>query len=227
MTLPFDPIERSHEIEQIVMCGDKRMYYRFRFAKFYGGVATADTIGCNLLCCYCWNFSRNLNPGKSGVFYSPSQVSGKLLGLAERHSCDQFRISGAEPILGKESAQHLAEVIKHVDGHFIVETNGVMLGADQSLIEILEPLPNIHVRLCIKAHHGLDFEKITGAKADGFACQLMAAESLKKARIEHSIAIMAPFVDPRKLPCHVHEVEELISYKSTLKNLKQRGISIH
>jgi uncharacterized Fe-S cluster-containing radical SAM superfamily protein len=163
---------------------------------------------------------------KSGEFYSPSEVAGRLLGLAEKHGCDQFRISGAEPILGKASAQHLAEVIKRVDGHFIIETNGVMLGADQSLIEILELLPNIHVRLCIKAHHGLDFEKITGAKAEGFAYQLLAAESLKKARIEHSIAIMAPFVDPRKLPCQVHEVEELISYRSTERNLRMRGLNL-
>ena len=62
MILPFDPIQRSREVEQIVMYDDKRMYYRFRFANFYGGIVTADAIGCNLLCAYCWNYSRNLNP---------------------------------------------------------------------------------------------------------------------------------------------------------------------
>jgi uncharacterized Fe-S cluster-containing radical SAM superfamily protein len=44
-----------------------------------------------------------------------------------------------------------------------------MLGYDPNIIEILKPLSRIHVRLCAKAHHGLDFEKITGAKAEGFA----------------------------------------------------------
>ena len=101
-----------------------------------------------------------------------------------------------------------------------------MLGADSSLIAILEHLPRVHVRLCIKAHHGLDFEKITGAKAEGFAYQIMAAEALRTARIKHSIAVMHPFVDPNRLPCYVHEVEDLISYKSTEKNLRLRGISL-
>jgi uncharacterized Fe-S cluster-containing radical SAM superfamily protein len=223
LAFPFDPIQRSSEVEKIVMKGDKRRYYRFRYAKFYGGIVTADAIGCNLLCAYCWNYSRNINPSKSREFYSPSEVAGKLLGLAKRHDCDQFRISGAEPILGRASAQHLAEVIKQVDGAFIVETNGVALGADPSLIAILAPLPNIHIRLAIKAHNGLDFEKITGANAMGFAYQLLAAEYLRKAKISHTIAVMHPFVDPNKLPCQVHEVEDLISYKSTLKNLRQRG----
>jgi uncharacterized Fe-S cluster-containing radical SAM superfamily protein len=126
--------------------------------------------------------------------------------------------------LGRASALHLAEIIRRVEAPFIVETNGIMLGADPSLIEILEPLPLIHVRLCIKAHHGLDFEKITGAKVEGFAYQLKAAEALKKARISHTIAVMHPFVDPRRLHCRVDEVEDLISYKSTDKNLRERGL---
>jgi uncharacterized Fe-S cluster-containing radical SAM superfamily protein len=89
---PFDPIQRSKDVESLVMQGDKRRYYRFRYAKFYGGIVTADAIGCNLLCAYCWNYSRNLNPAKAGTFYSPSEVAGKLLGLAEKRGCDQFRI---------------------------------------------------------------------------------------------------------------------------------------
>ncbi len=226
LDLPFDPIQQSHEVEKIVMQGDKRRYYRFRYAKFYGGIVTADAIGCNLLCAYCWGYSRNLNPSWSGEFYSPSEVAGKLLGLAERRECHQFRPSGAEPILGRASALHLAEVIKGVGGSFIIETNGVMLGADPTLVEILKPLHNIHVRLCIKAHNGLDFEKITGAKAEGFANQLRTVEILGRARVSHSVAVMAPFVDPNRLPCQVDEVEDLISYKSTEKNLRQRGLTM-
>jgi uncharacterized Fe-S cluster-containing radical SAM superfamily protein len=77
--------------------------------------------------------------------------------------------------------------------------------------------------ILVKAHNGLDFEKITGAKAEGFDYQLLAIERLRKASINCSIAVMAPFVDPNKLPCHVHEIEDLILYKSTEKNLRQRG----
>ncbi len=224
--IPFDSIQRSIEVEQIVMEGDKRRYYRFRYAKFYGGIITADAVGCNLLCAYCWNYSRNLNPSRYGEFYSPSEVAGKLLELSEKRRCTQFRISGAEPILGRASALHLADVIEQTDGSFVIETNGVMLGADPSLIEILKPLPHIHMRLCIKAHDGADFERITGASAEGFAYQVRAEESLRKARMHFSIAVMTPFVDPRKLAVGVSEVEDLILYKSTKKRLGERGLPV-
>jgi uncharacterized Fe-S cluster-containing radical SAM superfamily protein len=220
----FDPLQRSKKVEQIVMQGDKRRYYRFRFADFYGGIITGDQVGCSLCCAYCYAYSRNLNPTKSGTFYDPSEVAGKLLGLAEKHDCDQFRVSGAEPILGRASALHLAGVIRRVDGHFTIETNAIMIGADPTLIDILKPLPNVHVRLCIKAHNGLDFERITGAKADGFAYQLMAVEALRQARISHTIAVMGNFVDYRRLDCRVDEVEDLILYRETKKNLKRSGL---
>jgi uncharacterized Fe-S cluster-containing radical SAM superfamily protein len=163
-------------------------------------------------------------PSMSGEYNSPSGVASKLLGLAEKHDCDQYRVSGAESILGRASALHLVEVIKRVDGNFVIETNGIMLGADPTLISILKPLPHVHVRLCIKAHHGLDFERITGAKPDGFAYQLIAVEALREARISHTIAVMHPFVDPNRLAFQVHEVEDLIRYKATEKNLRERGI---
>ena len=222
--IPFDSIQRSIEVEQIVMEGDKRRYYRFRYAKFYGGIVTADAVGCNLLCAYCWNYSRNLNPSRYGEFYSPYEVAGKLLELSEKRRCSQFRISGAEPILGRASALHLADVISQVDGNFIIETNGVMLGADSSLIEVLKPLPHVHVRLCVKAHSGSDFEKITGAQAESFDYQLKAEKALRDARMHYSVAVMTPFVNPRKLPHGVSEVEDLILYKSTKKRLMERGI---
>ena len=53
---PFDPIQRSKDIESLVMQGNARHYYRFRYAKFYGSIVTADAVGCNLLCAYCWNY---------------------------------------------------------------------------------------------------------------------------------------------------------------------------
>jgi uncharacterized Fe-S cluster-containing radical SAM superfamily protein len=225
LELPFDPIKRSLDIEKVVIRCDSRRYYRFRYAKFYGGIATADAVGCNLLCAYCWNYSRNLEPSKSGALYNPEEVATRLRAIAERRDCDQYRISGAEPILGTASMAHLADAIRRIDGSFIVETNGLMLGYDKSLIDALSPLP-VHVRLCIKAHSGLDFEKITGARAECLSYQIKAAENLKDARIDHSIAVMSPFVDPSKLPVPVDEEEDLILYKSVEGNLKRRGVEL-
>ena len=107
---PFDPIKRSHDVEQIVMQGDKRMYYRFRYARFYGGVVTADAVGCCLSCAYCWNYDKNEQPEGKGKFYSPSQVAKKLVDLSSKNGCTTFRISGCEPFLGKASRDHLFKV---------------------------------------------------------------------------------------------------------------------
>jgi uncharacterized Fe-S cluster-containing radical SAM superfamily protein len=225
LELPFDPIQHSLDVEKVVMRGGSRRYYRFRYAKFYGGIATADAVGCNLLCAYCWNYSRNLEPSNAGAFYTPEKVATRLKAIAEKRDCDQYRISGAEPILGTASVDHLVDVIRRIDGSFIVETNGLMLGYDASLVDALSP-PPVHVRLCIKAHSSLNFEKITGARAEYFLYQIKAAENLRDARISHSIAVMSPFVDPSKLPIPVDEVEDLILYKSIVGNLKRRGFEL-
>jgi uncharacterized Fe-S cluster-containing radical SAM superfamily protein len=220
---PFDPIQRSKDVESFVMQGDKRRYYRFRFAKFYGGIVTADAVGCNLLCTYCWNYSRNKNPTKAGDFYSPIEVAEKLQAISEKNNCTQFRISGAEPLLGRISASHLAEVIRLVDGHFIVETNGIAIGHDISLLDLLRPL-KCHIRLTIKGDDPQSFQKITGALGETFKYQLQAVDAIRKAKISLSVAVMTQFVDSNKLPCRVDEEEDLIMYQSTERNIQKRGL---
>ena len=49
---PFDPFERALEIEKMVMDGRRRKCYRFRYSRHYGGIVTADAVGCNILCAY-------------------------------------------------------------------------------------------------------------------------------------------------------------------------------
>jgi uncharacterized Fe-S cluster-containing radical SAM superfamily protein len=190
---PFDPVQRSKEVESLVMQGDKRRYYRFRFAKFYGGIVTADAVGCNLLCAYCWNYSRNLNPETAGDYYSPIEVAKKLQAISEKNNCTQFRVSGAEPILGRTSAQHLAEVIRLVDGHFIIETNGIAIGHDISLLDLLQPL-KCHIRLTIKGDYLESFQKVTGALGENFYYQLQAVEAIRKEKISLNVAVRSSLI---------------------------------
>ena len=49
LDIPFDPIKRAAEIESMVMRDNRRLYYRFRSSRYYGGVVTADTIGCKVI----------------------------------------------------------------------------------------------------------------------------------------------------------------------------------
>ncbi|RLB07806.1 MAG: hypothetical protein DRG50_01655 [Deltaproteobacteria bacterium] len=104
LRLPFNPLQRAEEVEELVMKGQKRKYYRFRPARYYGGIATADLVGCNLLCAYCWNYDRNLEPSKcEGWYYSHTEVAERLLAIARRKGFNRIRLTGAEPILGERS----------------------------------------------------------------------------------------------------------------------------
>ena len=78
LTFPFDPIVRAAKTEDLVMHEGTRLYYRFRASQFYGGIATADAVGCSFLCAYCWNYDRHLHPDQYRTFYSPREVASRL-----------------------------------------------------------------------------------------------------------------------------------------------------
>jgi len=80
----YDPIEMAGETREVVCRGDRRKYYRFRPARFYGGIATADCVGCCLRCVYCWSWREVANPERIGEWHSPEHVASTLIGIAER-----------------------------------------------------------------------------------------------------------------------------------------------
>jgi uncharacterized Fe-S cluster-containing radical SAM superfamily protein len=105
----FDPLEEARLAAQVVCGGDRRKYYRFRPAKFYGGIATADCLGCCLRCLFCWSWPKVIAPGQYGKFYSPAQVAGKLTRIALKKGFHQLRISGNEPTIARD---HLIKVLE-------------------------------------------------------------------------------------------------------------------
>jgi uncharacterized Fe-S cluster-containing radical SAM superfamily protein len=66
MASAIDPIALADEAGKIVSSGDKRKYYRFRPALYYGGIATADCVGCCLRCLFCWAWRILVQPEKAG-----------------------------------------------------------------------------------------------------------------------------------------------------------------
>ena len=48
----MDPIDLAERTEKVIRSGDNRKYYRFRPAPYYGGIATADCVGCCLRCLF-------------------------------------------------------------------------------------------------------------------------------------------------------------------------------
>lgn len=207
-----------------------RKYYRFRYSsQFYGGIVTADVVGCNLRCVYCWSQKTAWYPRK-GSWYAANQVVKALLALVKKHKCHRIRISGGEPTLCKE---HLLAVLKQMpDGIlFILETNGILL-SDPTYIQALEAVPHPpYIRISLKAGQSL-FSRVTGAPIDLYASQLRAIEILQRSSLKFNVAIMTEFfnsdeisemeavISPKKL-----EIEELILYPFVKEKLKARGFN--
>lgn len=241
LSFPFDPLLRSEEAEKCVMRGESRMYHKFRAAPYYGGIATADAIGCSFLCAYCWNYARNENPPRSGNFYSPEDVADRLLGISRRRNFHLFRITGSEPILGESSFQHLLKVIEIVfqessEAEFVLETNGFMLGYKEDLANRLK-FRNLLVRVAIKGVDPASFEKIAGVRREFFSYPLLALKKLGSLGVRAWPALMEDFfskaeIDALKKTLRQNEIraelelERLEPYPFVLENIRKRGLSI-
>lgn len=201
MTLLLDPIKLGEEIKRIVTRGEgklqERKYYRFRGGRWYGGIATADCVGCNLKCKFCWSWRVRDNPHKMGEWETPKGVSFKLAEIASQRGYKYVRISGGEPTL---SFDHLVEVINSLNElapglTFILETNGILLGYNENYVRSLSKLENLHVRVSIKGCSPEDFSLLTGAYPWGFELQLRALEYLARHNISAHPAAMVSFSD--------------------------------
>lgn len=240
MTLefPFDPLKRSGEVESQVTEDNKRLYHRFRSAPYYGGIATADAVGCSFLCAYCWNYNRNLYPERYKEFYTPQQVAGKLLHIANKKSFRLFRISGAEPVLGEGSFSHLIEVLRILyrsksDSMFILETNGLYLGYKTELLKKFREFPSLRIRISLKGIDQNSFEEISGAKKDFFRFPLIALRELEKLGVRVWPALMGQLYFKEEVlkfekflkANDIHselEIEVLEAYPFVLENMKKR-----
>jgi uncharacterized Fe-S cluster-containing radical SAM superfamily protein len=241
LSLPLDPIRRSEEAEKLVMRGESRTYYKFRAAPYYGGIATADAVGCSFLCAYCWNYGRNENPSRFGNFHSPEAVADKLLEISRRRNFHLFRITGSEPILGEASFQHLLKVVEIVfqespRAKFILETNGLVLGYREEFADELK-FRNLLIRIAIKGVDPCSFEKIAGVRREFFIYPLLALKNLARRGIRAWPAVMedlfseAEISELRKTLRENEikaelELECLESYPFVMENMNKRGLSI-
>ncbi len=238
---PFDPIARSAEAEGAVVRNGARLYHRFRAAPYYGGIATADSVGCNFLCAYCWSYRRNEDPGGAGRFYHPEKAATELLRIAERRAFNLFRVTGSEPVLGEESFRHLLALLDLVSREsprslFIVETNGFMLGLRKEFCRDLRR-PNVRVRVSLKGTDPESFERTSGARAEFFRYPIEALSELKRLGVDCGPAIMSGLfsreqmaslrADLRSSGLSIPLEEEYLEpYGFVLENLRKRGISV-
>lgn len=238
MAVFYDPVKRHLAIERLVTRtgpeGQERKYYRIRPARWYGGIVTADCVGCGLLCKFCWVSDVVMNrPYDVGSFYTPKRVADSLVTLARKCKLDLLRISGGEPTVGK---QHLLEVLENLRGkvyRFILETNGILIAHDESYAENLAKYNFIHVRVSLKGCNPQEFALLTGAKPEGFNLQLKALEKLFEAKVSCHPSVMASFSPKRNIQSLMErlrqispklaeeiEIEELILYPHVVRRLR-------
>jgi uncharacterized Fe-S cluster-containing radical SAM superfamily protein len=209
---PFDPIELAELTEAKVCRDSSRKYTDFYCVGVYGGISTGYTIGCCLRCIFCWvDLSRDF-PDRYGDFYSPEEVAHRLIVNARRKRLSKLRISGGEPMLCRE---HLLSVLDLIEGKgfaFILETNGIPLGDDDSYAQELAGYRDLYVRVSLKAGTAEGFQERTGAKGEFWELPFQAIESLIRAGVDFHVAAMT---DPRLMPSEER--------RSLLHKLRQIG----
>ncbi|MFX1589629.1 MAG: radical SAM protein [Promethearchaeota archaeon] len=218
----IDPIELSIQVRNQVSKNDKRKYYRFRKTRFYGGCATADCLGCNLRCAYCWGQKKVWNPNKYGEYYTSREVCQKLVNM----KFPLVRLSGGEPTISKTHLLRLIALIPE-EMLFILETNGILL--DEDFVKKLSKFHNLYVRVSLKGVDESTFEKITGAKGKYFSHQINALKLLKQYNIKNRAALLPNFFTDeqiKSLGIPNLEYEQLIAYPFVVKNLERKGIKI-
>jgi len=176
-----------------------------------------------------------IQPEKAGRFYSPEEVVRNLVSLARRKGFHHVRISGNEPTLHRA---HLLKVLQLIPEalHFILETNGILIGHDPSYAKDLAAFQNLYVRVSLKGACPEDFVRLTGANREGFDLQLNALESLVREGVDCFPAVMANFSsreDVKRLRQRLGEIrldfadfeeEELILYPFVLDHLQKAGL---
>ena len=242
---PYDPLKIARMTERLVCKGIVttmgstvylRKYTNFYVAKTYGRAANAYTVGCCLRCIFCSvEISRDF-PERYGVFYTPRDVVQRLLHLAEERDTDKLKISGGEPAIGKEHLLSVLDLLSETDCQFILETNGILLGASPDYAGALRKYENLHVRLSLKAGNAQGFEERTGAMGEYYILPFIAIKNLKGAGVDFHVACMS---DPeimfreerldmlRELENvgYKEEIEEesFIPYDTTLTRLRAAG----
>jgi uncharacterized Fe-S cluster-containing radical SAM superfamily protein len=221
--------------------GQERKYWRFRFDRWYGGIVTADAVGCGLVCKYCWVSDEVMShPANVGKFYGPNVVARILVKMAEKRNLRKLRVSGGEPTIGK---RHLLQLLDNLEGQsllFILETNGILIGNDSKYAEDLSKYGFLHVRVSLKGCGEKEFAKLTGAKPEGFTLQLRALENLLRQGVSCHLAAMISFSTKENVQSLAErlkvinpklaeelEFEELILYPKVKRKIEEHRLKYY
>ena len=240
----FDPVRVAEDLEGVV-CREvdgvfERSYWRFRGGKWYGGIATADCVGCNFSCVFCGPILYMTKKKISGRFFDPVSVVERLVSIASRRGYRYLRVGGGEPTICFEHLYQVLEVAQSYPFVFILETNGILLGFDRGLAERLSDFERVHIRVSIKGTSEEEFSKLTRAEGKFFQYQLRAIKYLNDANVSFHPALVASFSRPedvKRLRGRIKEidpvaaenleVEYIVLYRHVVESLKKHVVKFY
>lgn len=241
----YDPFELAEKVRRSVAREsegvEERCYYRFRGGRWYGGIAAGDVVGCNLRCGFCWSWRQASHVMAGGFFCRPEEAFKRLASIADARGYGLVRLSGGEPSLSRKHVLRLLELFEKTRFRFILETNGLLIGADASYAEELAKYRRLIVRVSLKGTCEEEFHALTLANPGFYRQQLNALGNLVDAGLEPGeqvyAAVMLSFstgenyenlknrlagIHPR-LPLEIDE-EYVILYPHVAELLRRRGL---
>ena len=207
----YDPIALTAATEKVVVDGNKRKYVQLgRPLRFYGGTTSATEVGCNLRCKFCFSDQPVWNPKNTGQFYAPQQVFDGLVKTARRYGHKTISASASEGTIGRQHLFELLELVERSEFIYILETNGMTLGADPQLARELARYKRLHVRVSIKGCNAEEFHRLTGAHKEAYELPFKAMQHLIDAGVSANACVMVSFSD-----------------KAGIESVKQKLAAVH
>lgn len=238
----YDPIALSERVEERVSRYRKgvleRRYWRIRSTRHYGGNVAGDVVGCNLRCAFCWAWKFSHYTDK-GFYLSPQRAAEEIVKAGPYRIA---RLTGGEPTIAWEHTRMLAELLVRNNYLFVLETNGILIGAGR--IDLKEIPRGVFIRVSIKAPTPEAFYRVTGARSDAWYYQIRALERLVeagftpgrdfRASVVLGVAPKREYAGLFEKLASIHsdlvttiEPEEIILYPHVEELVKRRGLRLY
>ena len=221
----YCPLELGEAMEKIVVDGNRRKYVQLgRSLRFYGGTTSATEVGCNLRCKFCFSDKPVWKPAATGQFYSPHEVFDGLAKNARRHRHQTISASASEGTLGRQHLFELLDLVEESEFVYILETNGMTLGADPEFAQQLARYKNLHVRVSLKGANEDEYHTLTGARRSSYALPFRALQHLIEAGVSCNACVMVSFSSEASLEAFEQRLCEL--HPGILKSLELEYITL-
>jgi len=219
-------------MQPLINLGKKRLCHKVRTARYYGGIATIDVVGCYLDCAYCWvpDFKRKTVGIADRIsnfrYLSPEETARVLMKVAEENGLKCVRLSGGEPTLNKE---HLLETVKLVTNagyRYIFETNGLLL--DKELVNSLISFQKkMYVYFSLKGDTPENFSELTCRLPKYWNRQLASLKLIIDSGFTTGINVMSDFLSRSNLINLIDTLQEINPYTPLAIDLKPTTIFPH